>query len=124
MMKAVFFLTLLVSFAVAQDDQNIVSNSTVYECDSEFEECIEVHDGIEEGDLRLWRASYYVMGVVYWMRAFLPLIFHLAFGYTKSTYIAPVTDLVGYLPLAIIWLMTGWDSPHRNKQWILWSKWI
>ena len=112
-MKTVFYLLLFFSVVSAQD-----------ECDPFLEDCPIHKEKIDFNDLKLWKSSYYVMGVTFWVRSFLPLILALTLYWKESSYIAPATDLVTYLPLAIIWGMTGRVRPIRNKQWVTWSKWI
>ena len=53
----------------------------------------------------------------------MPLILAVSLYWTESSYIAPATDFLGYLPLAVIWLKTGKDETRNNETWTKWSKW-
>ena len=96
------------------------------ECNPDIEVCegeIEVEFGTPTiTDINI--AGYYILGIVSWIRAFLPMVLATQIYYNVTSLILPATDLIAYLLLAIQWSRTGRGEVFLNNKWVEWSQWM
>ena len=74
--------------------------------------------------------AYYILGAEAWIRAFLQIIlacaiiprFKKADGHAKKFlaiwFYLEIPDFVGYLPIAVRWVMTGQGQTENNDAWV------
>ena len=73
---------------------------------------------------KLMKASYYIQGIIAWIKTFLGLVLGGIAVNRNASLVTPAAQFCFYLVLGIRWLMTGPGKTEKNLRWIKWNKWI